>query len=172
MSLLNNMPFKLTHFTMFVDGRGYAGIVDEIVLPKIQLKLEDYRAGGMDSPVPMEMGTEKLEAEFTFAEYDPNIIRQFGIRQGGPLACHVRGAMKKGEIVLPISAHMRGIIYDLDLGTWKAGDNATMKWKMYCTYYRFTQAEIPLIEIDIDNMVRNIGGQDQLLGVRAALLRG
>ena len=44
-------PRVLKNMNLFVDGRGYAGRVDEIELPKLTLKTEEHRAGGMDVPV-------------------------------------------------------------------------------------------------------------------------
>ncbi|WP_410541965.1 phage major tail tube protein [Wolbachia endosymbiont (group A) of Portevinia maculata] len=64
------LPKILKNFNVFVDGRGYAGKIDEITLPKLTIKTEEYRAGGMDIPINIDMGMEKLEADFTFAEYD------------------------------------------------------------------------------------------------------
>jgi P2 family phage contractile tail tube protein len=171
-TLLNNLPQKLTHFTLFVDGRGYAGMVDEIVLPKLTYKVEDYRAGGMDVPIPIEMGMEKLEAEFTLGEYDRFVIQQLGFQEGGPIAIHVRGALKRHTLAIPVSCHMRGVITEIDFGTWKAGETTAMKFRLYCTYYRYAHAEEVLVEIDADNMVRRINGVDQLAAVKAALLRG
>lgn len=57
------LPHVLKNMNLFVDGRGYAGRVDEIKLPKLTLKTEEHRAGGMDIPVELELGMDKLEAE-------------------------------------------------------------------------------------------------------------
>ena len=61
------LPKILKNFNAFVDGRGYAGRIDEISLPKLSIKTEEHRAGGMDIPVAIDMGMEKLEAELTFS---------------------------------------------------------------------------------------------------------
>jgi Phage tail tube protein FII len=63
------LPKILRNFNVFVDGRGYAGKIDEITLPKLTIKTDEYRAGGMDIPINIDMGMEKLEADFTFSEY-------------------------------------------------------------------------------------------------------
>ena len=39
------LPRVLKNMNLFVDGRGYAGRVDEIQLPKLTLKTEEHRAG-------------------------------------------------------------------------------------------------------------------------------
>ncbi len=56
------LPKILRNFNVFVDGRGYAGKIEEITLPKLTIKTEEYRAGGMDIPISIDMGMEKLEA--------------------------------------------------------------------------------------------------------------
>ena len=38
------LPKILKNFNVFVDGRGYAGKIDEITLPKLTIKTEEYRA--------------------------------------------------------------------------------------------------------------------------------
>lgn len=73
------LPKILKNFNVFVDGRGYAGKIDEVTLPKLTIKTEEYRAGGMDIPINIDMGMEKLEAEFTFSEYDSELFRLFGL---------------------------------------------------------------------------------------------
>ncbi|SMG63879.1 Phage major tail tube protein, partial [methanotrophic bacterial endosymbiont of Bathymodiolus sp.] len=54
----------LKNMALFVDGRGFAGNVEELTLPKLTLKTEEFRNGGMDAPIEVEMGMEKLESEF------------------------------------------------------------------------------------------------------------
>ena len=49
-------PRVLRGFDVFVDGRGYAGKVEELELPKLSIKTEEFRAGGMDVPVELDMG--------------------------------------------------------------------------------------------------------------------
>ncbi len=49
------LPKILRNFNVFVDGRGYAGKIDEITLPKLTIKTEEYRAGGMDIPINIDI---------------------------------------------------------------------------------------------------------------------
>ncbi|BET34742.1 hypothetical protein wCIFem_11920 [Wolbachia pipientis] len=49
------LPKILKNFNVFVDGRGYAGKIDEITLPKLTIKTEEYRAGGMDITVNIDI---------------------------------------------------------------------------------------------------------------------
>lgn len=55
------LPKILKNFNVFVDGRGHAGKIDEIMLPKLTIKTEEYRAGGMDIPINIDMGWRNLK---------------------------------------------------------------------------------------------------------------
>lgn len=163
-------PKKLKNFTAFVDGHGYAGKVTELTLPKLTLKTEEYRAGGMDLPVEIEMGMEKLEAELTFAEYDPNLFKLFGLVDGGAVRLTLRGAARADDVeAQSIVVNLEGLFREMDSGSWKAGDEATLKVAVAARFYKLTIDGVEMIEIDAENMVRKIEGVDQLAGIRSAL---
>ena len=103
------LPKILRNFNVFVDGRGYAGKIDEVTLPKLTIKTDEYRAGGMDIPVNIDMGMEKLEADFTFAEYDSELFRLFGLINGNSVALTLRGGMQGGG-----SNDIEGVIINLE----------------------------------------------------------
>ncbi len=69
----------LKNMALFVDGRGYAGNVEELTLPKLTMKTEEFRGGGMDAPIEVEMGMEKLECEFTLTRFDKEALKLFGL---------------------------------------------------------------------------------------------
>jgi len=45
------IPRKLKAFSLFVEGRGYAGKVAELTLPKLTRKMEEWRAGGPSTSI-------------------------------------------------------------------------------------------------------------------------
>ncbi len=163
------IPKILKNFNAFVDGRGYAGRVDEITLPKLTIKTEEHRAGGMDVPVEIDMGMEKLEAELTFAEYDVELFRLFGLIDGNAVSLTLRGAIQADGEAEPIIVNLRGSFREVDAGTWKAGDKATLKCMVAVRYYRLTINGDSVIEIDAENMIRIIGGEDQMATIRQAI---
>jgi P2 family phage contractile tail tube protein len=167
---MSQLPMKLTHFNLFVDGKGFAGLVTEITLPKLTMKTEEHLSGGMDAPIEIEMGMEKLESSFVMASYDPHVFRMLGIRQGGAIALIARGALKRHDEVTPMTITMRGKIKEIDMGAWKKGGETSMTFSVSVEYYRLDQGIENLIEVDIPNLVRRIGGFDQLSSVRDALL--
>jgi len=163
------LPKILKNFSAFVDGRGYAGRVDEITLPKLTIKMEEYRAGGMDVPIDIDLGMEKLEADITFSEYDPELFRLFGIMDNSTVNFTLRGGLQGTGDAQPVVVNLRGKIKELDSGSWKAGDKATLKCMISIFYYKLTIDRRELIEIDAENMIRKINGVDQLSSMRQAL---
>jgi uncharacterized protein len=163
------LPKILKNFNAFVDGRGYAGRIDEITLPKLVIKTEEHRAGGMDIPVAIDMGMEKLEAELTFAEYDREIFRLFGLVSGNPISLTLRGGLQASGEAEAVVINLRGQIKEIDAGTWKAADKTTLKCTFAASYYKLTIGRHELIEIDAENMVRKINGIDQMASLRSTL---
>lgn len=163
------LPKKLKSYTCFVDGIGYAGRVAELEPPKLTLKTEEYRGGGMDFPVDVDMGMEKLDATLTFAEYTPEIFARLGLVDGNLTAVTLRGSIQaKGDDEEVIIA-LRGMFKEMDPGTWKAGDDSTLKSVINAHYYKLTISGQDVVEIDLENMIRIINGKDQLASRRKAL---
>jgi hypothetical protein len=149
------LPRVLKNMNLFVDGRGYAGRIDEIQLPKLTLKTEEHRAGGMDVPVEIDLGMDKLEAELTISDYDPEVYKLFGLLDLKPVQITIRGAIQaQGEDAKPVVVNLRGGWREIDAGTWKPGDKSTLKVSVAASYY---------------NLVRKVGGVDQMAAIRTAI---
>lgn len=163
-------PRILKNMNLFVDGRGYAGRVDEIELPKLSLKTEEHRAGGMDLPIEVELGMEKLESNLTISDYDAEVFKLFGLldRQDTPVT--VRGAIQRqGEAAQAVVIALRGGWKEIDSGTWKPGDKSTLKVAVAVNYFKLTIAGQEIVEIDAINLVRKVGGVDQMADIRSAI---
>lgn len=164
------LPSILKNWVLFVDGRGYAGRCDELELPTLSIQTEEHRAGGMDAPAEIDMGMDAMEATWTMADYDPNLVSLFGLADGRAVQVTARGAMQRdGEAVIPVIATMRGQIKEFGPGTWQAGEKTQPEYTMALRYYRLEIGGTITIEIDVDNMIRRIGGRDQMEQIRAAI---
>ncbi|MDH5179761.1 MAG: phage major tail tube protein [Gammaproteobacteria bacterium] len=160
----------LKNMALFIDGRGYAGKADEIVPPKLTLKTEEYRAGGMDAPIEVDMGMEKLEASFTLSAFDKEVLKLFGLAAGNQVPMTFRSALEAEDgTITPVVMSMRGKIREVDMGTWKSGEKATLKVTMGLHYYKLTHGQDVVHEIDVENMIRMVNGTDQLANQRSAL---
>ncbi|SMG67253.1 phage major tail tube protein [methanotrophic bacterial endosymbiont of Bathymodiolus sp.] len=160
----------LKNMSLFVDGRGYAGNVEELNLPKLAMKTEEFRAGGMDAPVEVEMGMEKLECDFMLTRVDKDLLKIFGLAPGNTVPLTIRGALVSDDgTQTPVAVNLQGTLREIDWGNWKAGEKASLKCAVALRYYKLTHGGEVVHEIDIPNMVRIIGGVDQLATTRDAL---
>lgn len=160
----------LKNMNLFVDGRGQAGNIEEITLPKLTSKTEEYRNGGMDAPIEVEMGMEKLEADFTLTNFDKEVLKLFGLAPGNVKAVTVRGSLASEDgTETGVTINLRGMIKEFDGGSWKPGDKSTQKFAVALRYYKLVVGGEVIHEIDVPNMIRIIGGVDQLATQRANL---
>lgn len=158
------------NFNAFVDGRGYAGQVDEFNAPKLTLLTEEFRAGGMDVPIDVTMGMEKMVTDFSLMAYDRNVLALFGVTEGARVPLVLREQLESFDGTTTGVVHtMRGKITELDPGTSKPGSLPPLKVAMSLTYYKMQHGDQVVHEIDAENMVRIINGVDILAAARNAL---
>ena len=160
----------LRNVNAVVDGRGYAGKIDELVLPKLELMTEELRGGGMDAPDDIDMGMQKLVASIQTHGFDADLLRRFGVRSGGPVQMTFRGALQSedGRVKAAVAA-LRGKITLIEPGTWKAGQRSPLKATMTCRYYKLEIDSETIHEIDLYRYIRIIDGVDQVQQLREAL---
>lgn len=160
----------LKNINLFVDGRGYAGQIEELNPPKQTLKLEEFMGGGMAAPVEITMGMEKLESDFSLIAYDSDVLANFGVVEGREIQFTIRAHLESFDgSTSAVVMNMRGKIKEIDRGTWKAGEKATLKVALALTYFKETRGAVVQSEIDVVNMVFKAGGIDLLAGARSAL---
>ena len=151
----------LAIFALTVDGRGLHGDVEDFTPPPLKLKMEEMKNGGMDMAVKIEMGMEAMTASFTLTKYDANIRSLFG---ASGISFTGRGSLRSVDSTVekPVLINLRGTLSELDSGAWKSGEMAKLKCTIECSYYKETVDGSVITEIDPRNMVRIIGGEDQI----------
>lgn len=160
----------LKNINLFVDGRGYAGQVASVTPPNLTLQTEEFRAGGMDVPIDVTMGMEKMEASFVLRKYDADVLALFGLAEGNRIPLTFRGALESYDgTVTAVIMNMRGKITNMERGTWTPGELADLTITVSLNYYKEQHGTRILNEIDAENMVRVINGVDVLSQIRAAL---
>jgi len=164
------IPETLANLNLFVDGVSFQGDVPSLTLPKLTLKMEEHRPGGMDMPVELDMGMEKQEANFTTTGVRREALKFFGLADGSAFNGTFRGAFKglRG-VIKPVAVTLRGTLKEIDMGDWKAGDKAEIKHGVSLNYYKLEVDGRVVYEIDALGMRRVIDGVDQLAAQRQAL---
>jgi P2 family phage contractile tail tube protein len=154
----------LRKFVVFVDGFGKLGDCEAATLPTLTLKTEEFRGGGMDTPIEIDLGTERLEFQFTMTAIDEQVIEQWGLFPGQSKAFTLRGSLVNhlnGESNRVV-CNMRGVIKEIDFREFTPGDKATVDFTVALDYYKLSKGDRVMIEIDIENVRRVVGGIDQL----------
>jgi P2 family phage contractile tail tube protein len=165
------MPSKLKNMNTYLDGVGHLGIIASFTVPKLALKMEEWRGGGMLGPIMVDQGLDKIEAEFTMGGLVVLALRQFGatqhdaalLRFAGAYQDDGTGAVKAAEFT------MRGRYSELDWGDAKPGDDTEHKSKMACSYLRIDIDGRNELEVDLLAGVFIVNGIDRYAEIRAAI---
>ncbi|CAM3691661.1 Phage tail tube protein FII [Vibrio aerogenes CECT 7868] len=167
------MPQTIRAMSLFLgtttNNRGYAGVVEEVTPPKLTIKTEEFRAGGMDAPLEIDLGMNKLECSFTIANYDPTLFKAYGLVPGEMVTCTLRGAIEENGTTVPVAMTMTGSWKEVDFGSWKSGQKVQMKVAIALKYYKLTIGDTECMEIDVPGMVRKVNGVDKLADMRKAI---
>lgn len=151
-----------------VDGRGYAGEAESITPPKLTIKTEDDRSGGMDGTRKQDVGMEAMELSYTIKKADPDLMALFGLVEGSDTAITLRGGIDRGGVTVSEVINVRGRLIEIDEGEWTAGKKVEQKHMWTVNYYKRTVDGKVIHEIDVDNAIRIINGVDQLKALRDA----
>lgn len=163
------LPQVIRAMNLFADGNQYAGRVEEITPPKLTIKTEEWRGGGMDAPIELDMGMEKLECSFTVAAYEADLFKNYGLVSSKMVNVTLRGAFQSDDKTVSIVMILEGSWKEIDMGTWKAGEKAQLKVSVALKKYELQIDGEEQIFIDVPGMVRRVNGIDALEETRNAI---
>ena len=165
------LPRKLKNMNLFVDGRSHLGEVAEVTPPKLMIKIEEWRGGGMIGAIGIDMGLDKLDMDFTLGGLTDSALRGFGavthdaaqLRFAGAFQDDSSGQVQAAEITV------HGRLQEADMGNAKPGDATAHKYKLACSYYRLDVDGENWIEIDMLGGIFIVFGIDRYAEIRAAI---
>lgn len=165
------IPAKLKNFSIFLDGTRYAGVCSEFTPPKLAIKTEEWQAGGMAGPIPIDMGLEKLEAEFTMGGYLAGVLSQFGAMRHDAVLLRFAGSYESdgSGAVRAIQIVCRGRYGEIDWGNASMGKDTEHKAKLMCSYVKITVDGRDVLEIDLLGCKLIVDGVDRYAERRAAI---
>ena len=163
------VPKVLKNFNLFIGGVGFAGLCEEVKLPDMKIKMEEHRAGGMDMPVAIDLGMDRMEMGFTLAEHAPGVFKVFGLRSGIAVSLMFRAALVDDANVVPYQIIANGMPTDVRLGTVKNGSISKMEATVSLRNFQLSLNDKILIDVDVDLMTRVIDGVDQMGAIRNAI---
>lgn len=165
------LPSVLKNFNLFNDARSYMGVAEDVKLPKLSRKMDEFRGGGMSGPVAVDLGQEKLEMEFTCGGFMEQVFLQYGTTRADGVLLRFAGAYQRDDTgqVQAVEIVVRGRHQEIDMGDAKAGDKGKLTVKSSLSYYKLSVDNIVLVEIDLLNMIEIVAGVDVLQDQRMAL---
>lgn len=165
------LPAKLKHFNLFNDAHSYMGKVSEVTLPTLTMKAEEWRAGGMNGPIDIDLGHELLTLEWKLGGYEAQVFKQFGMQRIDGAILRFTGAIQHDDTgeVKSVEVVMRGRHKEMDTGSATPGEDTEMNITSTLSYYKLTIDGEDLQEIDVLNMIHKVAGVDVLEPHRQAL---
>ena len=164
------IPQTLANLNLFVDGVSFQGDVSSLTLPKLSIKVETHRVGGMDAAIEVDQGMEVMSAHFKTTGIRREALKFFGLADSSAFNGTFRGAFKglKGAIT-PVVVTLRGMLKEVEMGDWKSSEKPETTHVVSLTYYKLEIDGRLMYEIDALGMKRVINGVDQLAAQRSAL---
>lgn len=163
-------PKILKKSQLFVDGKGYLGIADEVTLPKITVKTREVTSG-FQAPVELDVGQlEKLEGSMTLLEYNSDAMKLLGGWDDKTVGVTIRGAIQaQGNAPQPVVVSLQGFFKEVDMGNWKDGEEAKLTLQYAVQKYKLEINGEVIYDIDLYNDKRIVNGRDQMALLRAAI---
>ena len=163
---------NLKDFTAQVNDIGYRGALDRFMPPKIIPLLEEHRASGMDTPIDLDMGIEKLTTELRFRGFYASLLDGVGLKDLDGVKIEVKGALEDAVdgTVEGVILNMTGKITNYDPGDWIIGtENSTVTLTLTLNYLRIIVGGVTKHEIDVLNSKRIVNGVDQRAEINSVL---
>lgn len=165
------LPKKLKNFNLFGDGESWQGQIAEIALPDLVRKVEEYRGGGMDGSVEIDMGQEAITFEWTPAGLIDSVFDGFGHSSIDGKILRFAGAYIRDDTdeTVAVEIVIRGRHKQISMGTAKAGDDNTLPVTTSVAYYKLSIDGKEVIEIDVPGFIFKVNGEDRLAAQRSAM---
>ena len=160
------LPKKLKLMNLYNEGNSYLGQTGEVTLPKLGRKLENWRGGGMNGNVKVDLGLSDdiTELNWKLGGIDKLILQQFGAVTVSALGLRFAGSYQRDDTgeTDAIEIVVRGRHEEIDSGNSKAGDDTEITVKTIWSYYKLSINGEVIIEIDIPGVKEIVNGVDLL----------
>lgn len=166
-----SFPKKLKNLNLFHNGTSFLGQVATVTLPVLARTMEDYRGGGMDGAVKVDLGQEPIDMEWSCGGFMSEVLDAYGVTTADGVMLRFAGAYQDDQSgqVHAVEIVVRGRHAEIDPGEAKAGEDTEFNVNTACSYYKLTVNGQVKIEIDLLGFVFIVNGIDRLAEQRKAL---
>jgi P2 family phage contractile tail tube protein len=166
------LPRDTKNWNVYVEGRGYMGEASEVTPPKLARKMDEFRGGGMDGAIKIDMGQEAMQGTLKIRGESPELVRKWGVTSHDGVGIRLRRAVASdtgGSQVQAVEEVWRGRFSEIDQGSYKSGEPNEKSYTVELSYYKLTIDGQVITEIDTLNMICIVDGVDVLAKQRQAI---
>lgn len=158
-------------FTVWIDDVGRIGQCPSFQPPDIQIAVEEFRGGGMDGPVEIPFGVEKIDFEFDMHTWDNDVWQYLGY---GPGSMNVpitfRGHLMTPEgVEKSVLIQTKSLIKSIKTNKVEAGKKVDMTIMLNCNFYSHDIDGVNVCTISLFEKIFVLNGVDRMAGARANL---
>jgi len=157
-----------TDMNILVDGIGNVGVSHKCELPKLEfLTVETTGAMSYDEVIPL---LKAMSAKITLNEWNPVTFSALGaLFNTGTLVICKGSTVQDGKAV-PVMATLRGTVKIIENQIPDRGKEVEAVFEMAVTSYSLLLNNVPVVMIDVKNLVCMIGGNDLMSDLRSHIL--
>lgn len=166
-----SLPNILKNFNLYADGESLMGVAEEITVPKLSRKMEEWQGGGMPGPIDIDLSQEKIVMDWTTGGLLISALRKYGASKPDALLLRYSGAYQREDtgVIHAVEIVVRGRHKEIDMGNKKVGEPNKTKVSTTCAYYKLTVDNEVLIEYDALAMILVVDGEDLMDAQRKAI---
>jgi hypothetical protein len=164
---------QLTNCNLYAAGGSYLGAMASITLPDVKHKAIEHKAGDLIGTPKLPGAMEPLTAVIKMN----GMYEDFHALTANPnktVSLMVRANQKSRDgygntTDEPVAVYLRGWFSGRKVGELKSSEGSNPEYTMEVTYYRLVVNSADVEEVDIENSIHRVGGEDILAAFRANL---
>ncbi|AKT92081.1 phage major tail tube protein [Campylobacter gracilis] len=168
--LRRQVPQAIQEGNVFINGQGYLGVTKKLKIPMIEF--ETIEAKGAISANYSAGIIKPMEVEFTISVLDKNMLAAIGLNSFTSripflFKASIHQSGKDGPV--PFSAAFTGDITSYEVKEFESGNEMEITIKLAANFVDINVDSVPMVLIDVENMICRISGIDYMASVRSNL---
>ncbi len=164
---------KVTNANVYVEGKSCQGQAEEVTLPIVKQKLEEHKGLGLLAPMEYPSGLDKMESKIKWAGLYPdamaklaNPFKRVQIQVRGNMEIYDSQGRKEEK---PVLATFLASGKESQGGTYKQNTNTAPESNLSVYYYKLVAGGKTIVEVDLDNTIYVVDGEDMVAGFKGNL---